>query len=136
MYEEEEEGKDWSVPSAVAQSIEAFTSLMCGYPKFVSINLVPTTMLKKMVEINKKLTSKSKAVLSRLLLYKDCLIPYIIRVNYRLASFKRANQPIHWSPKPYDSVQGWQKVNNVLQTECSCGAVLQFSSLVEIVDDI
>ena len=82
---------------------------MYGYPEFVSINLVRTRMLKKMVGINKRLTSKSLVDLSRLPPSRECLIPHIQRVNHQLAPFVQANLLIHWFPKPYDLEQGWQK---------------------------
>ena len=109
---------------------------MYGYPKLTSIDLVRTTMLKKMVGVDEKLTSDSKIDLSRLPPCRDCLIPHIQRVNLRLASFKRANLAFYGSPKPYDTEQGWQKCENgILEPVWSSGAVLP-SSLVDIVDDI
>ena len=119
----------------VVQSIEAFTCLMYSYPNFVSINLVHTTVLKKMVGINEGLTSKSKMDLSQLPTCKDCLIPHFQCVNHRLAIFEQAILPMHWSPKLDELGQRWQKVNNVLEPVWSCEAVFP-RSLVDIMDDI
>ena len=66
----------------------------------------PWNHLKKMVGEDEQLTTKSKIDLSHLPPCRDNLIPYIRRVNHRLAIYKRAVIPVFWSPKPYDPEQG------------------------------
>ena len=92
-------------------------------------------MLKKMIGSNERLTSQFKVDLSRLPPCRDCLIPHIQRVNHQLVLVQRANLPTQWSLKPYDLEYGWQKVNNVLEQEWSCGAVL-LPSFVDIMANI
>ena len=58
-------------------------------------------MHKKMIGEDETLHNKSKVDLSRLPPCKDSLYPHIQRVNYRLACYKRAFEPIfeNWTMK-------------------------------------
>ena len=96
----------------VLADIEAFTCLMFGYAREKSVNSVRRIMLRKMVGEDAKLTTKSKIDLSRPPPCSDNLKPHIYHVNYRLATYKRADQPIFVRPKPYDDSQGWIKGDN------------------------
>ena len=90
----------------------------------------PWNHLKKMVGEDEQLTTKSKIDLSHLPPCRDNLIPYIRRVNHRLAIYKRAVIPIFWSPKPYDPEQGWQRSDEgVLEPVWSCDPVLPPTSI-------
>ena len=129
-------GNDWTVPHGVVQNVEAFTCGMYGYNKLTSINLVRLRMLKKMVGVNEQLTLRSKVDLSRLPPSRNCLIPHIQRTNYRLACIKQANHAIHWTPKPYESEQGWKRSDNgLIEPVWSCGAILP-PSLVDVLDEV
>ena len=90
----------------------------------------PWNHLKKMVGEDEQLTTKSKIDLSHLPPCRDNLIPYIRRVNHRLAIYKRAVIPIFWSPKPYDPEQSWQRSDEgVLEPVWSCDPVLPPTSI-------
>lgn len=107
---------------------------MYGYSRQKSIDTVRGMMLRKMVGEDEKMTTKSKIDLFRLPPCRDNLIPHIERVNHRLAIYKRAGIPIFWSPKPYDSGQGWKRNDDgVLEPVWSCGPVLP-PTLIDIVE--
>jgi hypothetical protein len=107
---------------------------MYGYPRQKFIDTVRGIMLRKMVGEDEQLTTKSKIDLSRLPPCRDNLIQHICRVNHRLAIYKRADIPIFWSPKPYDSGQGWERNDQgVLEPVWSCGPVLP-PTLIDIVE--
>ena len=89
--------------------IEAFTCLIYGYSRQKSITAVGGIMLRKMVEEEGELTTKSKIDLSQLLPCRDNLISYSCQENHRLAICNRADIPIFWSPKPYDPEQCWDR---------------------------
>lgn len=128
-------GDEWSITQEVTDDIEAFTCLMYGCAREKSVNDVRSIMLKQMVGENEQLTTKSRVDLSRLPPCRDNLVPHLGRVNYRLASFKRANEPIFWSPKPYDNGQGWEKnEEGLLEPMWSCGPILP-PSLVDLLDN-
>ena len=62
-------------------------------------------MLKKLVGEDQSLNLKSAVDLSKLPPCFDNLLPHIHRTNYRLAMYKRADQPIVEAPKPFDEKQ-------------------------------
>ena len=66
------------------------------------INVARAKMLKKMVGDDNQLTIKSKTDLSKLLPAEGNLKPYIYRVKHRVATYKRASEPIYWTPKPWE----------------------------------
>ena len=101
--------EDWNVSPDVQQQLEQFTCIMYGEARETSVNAVRAKMLRKMVGENQSLTIKSKVDLSRIPPCKDSLLPHIQRVNYRVACYKKADEPLFWKPKPYDAGQGWQK---------------------------
>ena len=72
----------------------------------ISVNSVRLKCLRKMIEEDETLHNKSKVDLSRLPPCKDSLYPHIQRVNYRLACYRRAIEPIFERPKPTDENQG------------------------------
>ena len=98
-------GDKWSVDQEVTDELEAFTCLMYGYAREKSVNSV----WRKMVGVNKELTTKSKVDLSLLPTCRDSLVLHIARVNYRLAHYKRAHKAIFLRPNPYDPGKGWEK---------------------------
>ena len=81
-----------------------------------------------------RLTSKSKVDLSRLPPCRDNLIPHIQRVNHHLACFKRADEGIYWSPKPYDPGQGWEKTEKGLLEPTWCSGPILPPSLVDLIE--
>lgn len=111
---------------------------MYGQARESSVNTVRAKMLKKMVGDDDKLTTKSRVDLAQLPPCQDSFIPHVRRVNYRVACYKRAHQPIYWKPKPYDADQGWEKTaHGVLEPIWSCGPILppSLTDLLETVDD-
>ncbi|KAK0147744.1 hypothetical protein N1851_012564 [Merluccius polli] len=80
---------------------------------------------------DKVLDSKSKVDLERLPPPKVCLIPHVQRANYRVACYKRADEEIIESPKPYPGM-GWEKTGEeeVLEPVWTIGPILP-PSLVE-----
>lgn len=98
-----------------------------------SVDAVRAKMLRKMVGADKVLDSKSKVDLERLPHPKVCLIPHVQRANFRVACYKRADQPIFERPKPYDQGMGWEKMvdEGVLEPVWTVGPILP-SSLVEV----
>ena len=116
--------------------VEAFTCLLYGYAREVSVDKVRSIMLKKMVGDDERLTIKSKVDLACLPPCKKNLIPHVHRVNHRLANYKRANQATYWRPKPSDEGQGWEKnVHGVLEPVWSCGPILP-TLLTDIIETI
>ncbi|KAK0139215.1 hypothetical protein N1851_024142 [Merluccius polli] len=81
---------------------------------------------------DKVLDSKSKVDLERLPPPKVCLIPHVQRANYRVACYKRADEEIIESPKPYPGM-GWEKTGEeeVLEPVWTIGPILP-PSLVEV----
>ena len=73
-------------------------------------------MLKKMVGENETNSHNSKVDLSRLPPCRDALRPYVKRVNYRVALYKRASIAIIEKPHPYDE-QGWVKVDDHIEPQ-------------------
>ncbi|XP_063959228.1 uncharacterized protein LOC135154916 [Lytechinus pictus] len=127
-------GDEWSVEPEVLDDIEAFTCLMYGHAREKSVNAVRSIILKQMVGDDERLTSKSKVDLSRLPPCRDNLVPHINRVNHRLAHYKRAEEMIFYSPKPYDPGQGWEKTKEgILQPIWSCGPILP-PSLIDLLE--
>ena len=127
-------GEEWSVKPEVQEQLEQFTCIMYGHARETSVNSVRTKMLRKMVGEDKKLTAKSKVDLSRIPPCSDSLLPHIQRVNYRVACYKRANEPFFWKPKPYDVGQGWEKSEKgVLEPVWSCGLILP-PSLIDLLE--
>ena len=127
-------GDDWTVDDTVYKDLEAFTCLMYGYPREKSVNVVRSKMLKKMVGVNEKLTLNSKVDLSKLPPCADNLLPHVQRANYRTATFKRADQPIFWKPKPFEDNQGWIKEGDTIEPCWSCADILP-PSLIDLVED-
>ena len=66
---------------------------------------------------------------------QDALITHIQWMNYRVACYKRAVEPIFWRPKPYDEGQGWQRTEGgILESVWSCLPILhQF--LIDLLAD-
>ena len=80
------------------------------------------------------LTAKSKVDFARMPPCQNSLVPHIQRVNYRVANYKRANQPIVIKPKPHDPGQGWIKTEQgCLEPVWSCGPILPLS-LIDLMD--
>lgn len=127
-------GDEWQVEPQTIDELEAFTCLIYGYPREVSVNTVRSLMLKKMVGEDARLTSKSKVDLSRLPPCKDNLIPHVQRVNHRLACYKRADKAIFWRPKPYDPGQGWERTDEGLLEPTWCSGPVLPPSLVDLIE--
>ena len=90
-------------------------------------------MLKKMVGEDQSLNLKSAVDLSKLPPCFDNLLPHIYRTNYRLAIYKRADQPIVEAPKPFDEKQGWIKnEEGLLEPIWSTGPIIP-NNLVDVV---
>ena len=105
---------------------------MYGYAKMRSVDAVRAKILLKMVGEDKVLSLDSKVDLERLPPPKVSLIPHVQRCNYRVACYKRADQPILEKPNPYDEGMGWKKTHNtVLEPIWSIGPILP-PSLIEI----
>ena len=103
-------GDEWELKPEVQEQLEAFTCVMYSHARETSVNLVRSKMLRKMVGEDEALSSRSRVDFARMPPCQDALIiPHIQQVNYRVASYKRAAEPIFWRPKPYDKGQGWQK---------------------------
>ena len=66
-------------------------------------------MFKKIAGVDAQLSSHSEVDLALLPSARDNLIPHIWRVNYGLATYKRAYQVIFVFPKPHEDEQGWAK---------------------------
>ena len=104
---------------------------MSGQSCESSVDVVRAKLLRNMVGEDKKLTCKSKVDLARLPPCHSALKPHARRVNYRVALYKRADEPILENPKPYDEGQGWMKTDEgVLKPVWSCGPILP-TSLVD-----
>ena len=73
----------------------------------LTVDVVRTKLLRKMVGEDDNLTSRSKVDLARLPPCQSALKPHIQRVNHRAALYKRANEAILEKPNPYDDGQGW-----------------------------
>ena len=76
---------------------------------------------------------KSAVDLSKLPPCFDNLLPHIYRINYCLAIYKRADQPIEEAPKPFDEKQGWIKnEEGLLEPIWSTGPIIS-NNLVDVV---
>ena len=129
-------GEEWTVKPEVQQQLEQFTCIMYGEARESLVNRVRAKMLKKLVGEETKLTIKSKVDLARLPPCQDSLIPHIQRVNYRVACYKRAHQPIFSRPKPYDAGQGWEKTGRgFLEPVWTRGPILP-SSLTDLLETV
>jgi len=107
---------------------------MYGQARETSVNTVRVNMLKKMVGEDEILHSKSKIDLARIPPCLDYLIPHSQRCNHRLACHKRATQSIVEKPKPYDTYQGWCKVEGgSLESVWTKGPVLPLT-LIDLLD--
>ncbi len=106
---------------------------MYGQARITSVDAVRAKMLRKMVGADKVLDSKSKVDLERLPPPKVCLIPHVQRANYRVACYKRADEAMIETPKPYDPGMGWEKtgVEELLEPVWTIGPFLP-PSLVEV----
>ena len=89
--------------------IEQFTCLMYGRSRDTSVDVARAKLLRKMVDENEKLTSKSKVDLARLPPCQSALKQHVNRVNHRICLYKRADIPILEKPKPYNQGQGWTR---------------------------
>jgi hypothetical protein len=113
------------------KQLEQFICLVYGQSRESLVNVVRVKLLRKMVGEDKKLTAKSKVDLARLPPCQSALEPHVQRVNYRVALYKRADQPLLEKPKPYDERQGWIRTDQgVLEPLWSRGPVLP-TSLVD-----
>ncbi|XP_049337187.1 uncharacterized protein LOC111196954 [Astyanax mexicanus] len=126
-------GTLWQVSNELQQEMESFTCVMYGHGRLTSIDAVRVKMLQKMVGVDRALDASSKVDLERLPPPKVCLIPHTQRVNYRVACYKRAEQPIFERPNPYDQGMGWEKTmeEGVLEPVWSVGPIFP-PSLVDI----
>ena len=95
-------GEEWTVSQDAVIELESFTSLMYGETRITSLNLLRSKMLKKMVGKYQSLNLKSAVDLSKLPPCFDYVLSHIHRTNYRLAMYKRADQPSVEAPKPFD----------------------------------
>ena len=73
----------------------------------LTVDVVRTKLLRKMVGEDENLTSRSKVDLARLPPCQSALKPHIQRVNHRAALYKQSNEAILEKPNPYDDGQGW-----------------------------
>ena len=106
---------------------------MYGQTRESSVNTVRSKLLKKMIGEDHTLNYKSKVDMVRLPPCQDSLVPHVQRVNHRVASYRRAAEPIFERPKPYDEGQGWLKTEQgVLEPVWSNGPILP-PSLVDLV---
>lgn len=127
-------GDEWTVKPEVLQQLEQFTCVMYGEVRETSVNKVRAKLLRKMVGQDEKLTVKSKVDLARIPPCYDSLVPHIQRVNYRVACYKRANEPFFWKPNPSDKDQGWEKTDaGTLQPVWSCGPILP-QTLIDLLE--
>ena len=126
-------GNDWDVSPSIARDLEEFTCILYGKARQKSVNAVRSVILKEMVGEDEKLTMKFMVDLSRLPPCQSSLQPHIDRVNHRLAIYKRADQPIFWTPKPYDQGQGWTKnQDGTVEPVWSYGPILP-PSLIDLI---
>ena len=66
---------------------------------------------------------------------RDSLIPHLQRVNHRLASIRRALDPIWEHPKPHDQDAGWKiGEEDTLQPVWCLGPILP-QTLIDILAD-
>ena len=128
-------GNEWTVKPELINELEEFTCLMYGYPKIKSVNVLRSFMLRKMVGDNNIFSKTSRIDLSRLPPCRDNLLPHIQRVNYRIAQYKRSQDPIYESPKPYDEDQGWLNTDGTVEPKWSCRDVLP-QSLVDLLSTV
>lgn len=114
------------------EQLEGFTCMMYNQTCETLVNLVRSKMLKKIVVEDETLSSKSRVDFACLPPGQDSLIPHIQRLNYRVACYKRAAEPIFRRPKPYDEGQGWEKKEGgILEPVWSCGPILP-PSLIDL----
>lgn len=102
-------GTAWLVTDELQTEMESFTCTMYGQARMKSVDAVRAKMIKKMVGADQVLDSSSKVDLDRLPPPKVCLIPHVQCANYRVACYKRADQPIVEKPNPFDQGMGWEK---------------------------
>ena len=126
-------GELWLVTDEVQQEMESFTCTMYGHVPMRSDDAVRAKMLKKMVGADQVLDSKSKVDLERLPPPKVCLTSHVHCANFRVACYKRADQPIFERPNPYDECMGWEKTmdEGLLEPVWTIGPILP-PSLVEV----
>ena len=54
-------------------------------------------------------------------------------MNHQVARFKNAAEPLLWTPKPYDDLQGWRKTERkILELIWTNGSILPPSLLVDV----
>ncbi|KAM3608646.1 uncharacterized protein V6R79_002193 [Siganus canaliculatus] len=126
-------GTSWPVTDLLQQEQKFFTCIMYGHGQLKSIDAVRAKMLQKMVGVDRALDTNSKVDLEHLPHPKVCLVPHIQRTNYRVACYKRADQPIFERPQLYDQGMGWEKTmdKGVLEPVWSVGPIFP-PSLVEV----
>ncbi len=95
-------GNNWDVKPEVLKQLEHFTCLLYGQGPEYLVDIICAPLLRKMVEEDKKFTSKSKFDLSRLPPCQSALKPHIQRVNHCVALYKQANEAIVEKPKSHD----------------------------------
>ena len=73
-----------------------------------------------------ELNIHSKVDLERLPPPRVCLVPHVQRCNYRVACYKKADQPVFEKPKPYDQRIGWEKTGDdgILEPIWTVGPIL------------
>ena len=103
---------NWEVSNDTIALLEEFTCVMYGRSREKDINNARYKLLLKMVGPNDKLNLSSKVNFARHPPCWNSLLPHIYQVNYRLACFKKAGQPIFELPLPYEDNNGWQKDDN------------------------
>ena len=127
-------GEEWSVSNDICSKTEAFTCLMFGYTREKRINVVRAKMLRKIVDEDNQLTIRSKIDLSKLAPAEGNLKPHIYHVKHLVATYKRASEPIYWTPKPWGKNPGWvENDNGVLELAWSLRTVLS-QSLMDILE--
>ena len=98
-------GENWDVVDEVHREIEAFTCAMYGHARETSVNTTRCKMLRKIVGKDVTLNMKSKVDLARLPPCQDSLIPYVQRMNHKMACYRRASIAIFERPKPHEYQQ-------------------------------
>ena len=124
-------GHDWTIQDSVFEDTETFTCAMYGYPWELSVNIVRSKMLKKMVGEDEPFSADSKVNLTHLPPCKTSLLPNVQRVIYRLCCYKKAHISIFERPKPYGNKQGWVRENKIIEPLWIKGIIL-LQSVVDL----
>lgn len=117
-------GDSWNLTPNMLKLLEEFTCIIYGFPRVKELNEARAKMLQKMVGEDEALSMKSKVDFARLPPCQDSAIPHFQRVNHRVATFKRALEPIPELPKCYELEQGWIKEEDSIEPIWSMGPIL------------